>query len=434
MKTTATSIRLRIESDINAGVKIPGERLPSVRTLARELNVSPNTVAAAYKQLRDRGAVIGRGRQGTIIAPLTRPLLSQLTSVPEGVVDALRGSPDPALLPDLGPAFSAATAGHHVRYGDQLLDESFAAAARDIFTSDGIDATNLITTSGAMDAIEKILAANDLRPGDRVGVEDPGHVPVHQLVRAAGLELVPLAIDEEGIRPDVLSAALEQNLAALIVTPRAQNPTGAALTKERARALSKVIADSPELLLIQDDHAGSVSGVDWFPISAPGPREATIRSLGKSLGPDLRISVTVGDAITIDRVALAVSNGPGWVSHLLQRAAAYLLTDPSTTELVARAERSYADRRARLIDALDERGVAASGSSGINVWILTADEQNTIEVARGAGFAIRAADAYRVESGPAVRVTISNLTDRQIDVLAEAIANGTKQSHSSPAM
>ncbi len=426
MKTTATSIRRQVEAEVAAGDRVPGDRLPSVRKLASELDVSPNTVAAAYKQLRDRGVVLGRGRQGTIVAPLSRPTLSQLASVPDGVVDALRGSPDPALLPDLAPAFAAATEGSQIAYGDPLIDESFATAARDMFEADDIDATNMVVTSGAMDAIEKILAANDLRPGDRVGVEDPGHIPVHQLVRSAGLELVPLTVDEEGITPDALETALSKQLAALIVTPRAQNPTGAAFTKQRAAVLSDSLSRHPELLLIQDDHAGAISGVDWQGLTPPGTRHATIRSLGKSLGPDLRISISVGDATTIGRVAVAVSNGPGWISHLLQRAAAYLLTSQATTKLVRQAAASYTERRGCLIEALAEHGVHASGRSGINVWIPTSDEQATVQAARSAAFAIRAADAYRVESAAAVRVTISNLSVDQIDELARAI--GTQDS------
>ena len=434
MSVTATSIRDRIEADITSGRLVPGERLPAVRALASELGVAPNTVASAYKQLRDRGVVIGRGRQGTIVAPLSRPTLSQLTLVPNGAIDALRGSPSREFLPDLGAAFAVATSGRDVAYGDQLLDESFAMAARAMFEDDGVEAKNLVATSGAMDAIEKILSANDLRPGDRVGVEDPGHIPVHQLIRAAGLELIPLAIDDEGILPGALEAALTQKLTALIVTPRAHNPTGAALSPQRAAELSKVIADQPDMLLIQDDHAGAISGVEWVPLTPPGNRYAIIRSLGKSLGPDLRLSVTVGDAQTIDRVALAVSNGPGWVSHILQRAAAHLLTDAAVSTLVDLAAHTYAERRTHLIDALAERGIAASGSSGINVWIPINDEQAAVEQARRAGFAIRATNAYRVMSAPAVRVTIANLTTEQIDDLVEAISLGSAPSHSAPAM
>ena len=248
------------------------------------------------------------------------------------------------------------------------------------------------------------------------------------------LELVPLAIDEHGVLPEALRDAMDQKLAALIVTPRAHNPTGAAFTSDRAAALSSVLASDPEMLLVQDDHAGAISGAQWFPLTPPGPRYAVIRSLGKSLGPDLRISVTVGDRTTIDRIALAISNGPGWVSHVLQRAAGYLLADPATTALVDNAATSYANRRSQLIAALAEHGIAASGASGINVWIPTIDEQATVEAARVAGFAIRAADAYRIDSGPAVRVTISNLTDDQIDELATAIAAGVSTHRFAPSM
>lgn len=419
--TTSATIRASIEHDIASGQLAPGDRLPSVRDLATTLEVSPNTVAAAYKQLRDRGVVLGRGRQGTIVAPATRPTSGQVNVVPSGLVDAMRGSPSPDLLPDLGPALSAAARGSHVRYGDVLLDPDFEAAVRRAYESDGIDATHLTATSGAMDAIARVLSANDLRPGDRVGVEDPGHVPVHQLVRSAGLIPVPLQLDAEGVRPESLEAALSIGLAAVIVTPRAQNPTGAAHSADRARALTAALADCPDVLLIQDDHAGPICGAPLHLIEPPGERFVHIRSYGKSLGPDLRISVTAGDAVTIDRVAISVSNGPGWVSHILQRAAAHLLDDRKAQASVKRAADTYRARRDRMVSALAAHGVEASAPSGLNVWIPVANEQAVVEAARQAGFAIRAADPYRITSGPAVRITISALDDAQIDALASAI-------------
>ncbi len=434
MVSTATSIRQTIESEVSTGVRLPGDRLPSVRSLATELDVSPNTVASAYRQLRERGIVLGRGRQGTIVAPLNRPSTNQVTIVPDGVIDAMRGSPDPALLPDLAPAFAHATSSPQAAYGDELLDSSFAQAARSMFEADGIDATNLVVTSGAMDSIERVLVANNLRPGDRVGVEDPGHVPVHQIVRSMGLIPVPLEVDEHGITPAALTRSLTQSLAAIIVTPRAQNPTGAALNEDRAAELSEILRVHTDMLLIQDDHAGQISGAPWHSLTPPGDRHVIMRSLGKAFGPDLRVSVSVGDALTIDRVAVAVSNGPGWVSHILQRSAGYLLTDDSTAKLVRNAAEVYTDRRNRLISRLSDYGVAASGASGINVWIPTDDEQATVEAARAAGFAVRAADAYRLNTPPATRVTISLLDEKQIDDLAEAIGTSMRTTRHSPAV
>lgn len=419
---TAASIAEGLEADITSGTLLPGDRLVPVRQLAAQLHVSPATVASAYRRLRERGIVTGRGRQGSIVASSVQPLLTQVVPVPEGIIDALRGSPDPRLLPELGPAFAVATAQPQAHYGDGLVDPTLATAAREIFGRDGVPADHIVVTSGAMDAVERVISAQGLRRGSRIGVEDPGHVPVHQLVRSAGMELVPLAIDQEGLTPAALRAALTAGLDALIVTPRCQNPTGAAFSRDRATTLSAMLEPHPDLVLIQDDHAGMVSGVDYHGLTPPGERHATVRSLGKSFGPDLRLALVAADTYTHDRMSVAISNGPGWVSHLLQRAAAHLLTDEDTVVIVANAAQSYRDRRQRLIDRLDAHDVIAHGTSGLNVWIPTLDEQLAVEAARGAGFAIRAADTYRIRSGPAVRVTVSNLDNNHIDALVEALA------------
>ena len=432
--TTATDIRIDIERRIADGVLAPGDRLPPVRERAEELGVSPNTVAAAYKQLRDRGVVTGRGRQGTTVAPGRRPTSGQVQAVPAGVVDAMRGSPDPTLLPNLGPAMAAALGGPTVRYGDDLLDPTFERAARAAFEADGVDVAGMTVTSGAMDAIDRVFAAADLRPGDRVGVEDPGHVPVHQLVRSAGLVPVPVPTDEAGITPSGLRAALRDGLAALAVTPRALNPTGACFDAARARELSMLLRSHPSLLLVQDDHAGPISGSEPVFLQPPGERFAFIRSFGKSYGPDLRVAAVAADPRTVDRVAVALSNGPGWVSHLLQRAVAHLLTDDRAATQVAAAAGTYRERRDRMIDALARHGVRSSGRSGLNVWVPTADEQAAVDAARAAGFAIRAADSYRVVSPPAVRLTVGSLADHEIDALADALGRHLGAPRRAPVM
>ncbi len=303
-----------------------------------------------------------------------------------------------------------------------MMLDSLASAGQKLFAADGVAASHLTITSGAMDAIERVLAAQGFRVGDRIGVEDPGHIPLHQLCRAAGLQLVPLPVDPNGITPDGLAAALQLGLAGLVVTPRAQNPTGAALTEERAAQLSEVLRPHPSVCLIIDDHAGPVAGTQYQSITPPGQRWATVRSLGKSMGPDLRLALVAADQKTIARVTVAVSNGPGWVSHILQRTAAHLLTNNKTERLVEEAARSYQQRRDALIQALSARGIAATGRSGLNVWIPTSNEQAAVESARNAGIAIRAADPYRIVSPPAVRATITNLSNTNIQELADALA------------
>lgn len=420
---SATEIARRIEARIGDGALRAGDRLPSVRDHAIELHVSPTTVAAAYRRLRERGLVLGRGRQGTLVAPRPPTEAGRGPEIPDTIVDAMSGNPDPAALPPIETALQGLRTAAPARYGDPLVHPGLAATAVEILTTDGVDAEYFTVTSGSMHAIELIIATEQFRLGDRLAVEDPGHIPVHQIGRRAGMELVPVTIDEEGMTPRSLDIALRSGVSAVVLTPRVQNPTGAALSAERATALSSVLADHPEVVLIVDDHAGPVSSVESFAVAPPGPRWASIRSLGKSHGPDLRLALVAGDRTTIDRIEVAVSTGAGWVSHILQRVAAHLLTDDTTRQLVQDAASRYEGSRRRMIDVLARDGVEATGRSGLNVWIPVHDEQAAIEAARGAGYAIRGGDPYRISSPAAVRVTITMLTDPQVDELAAALVD-----------
>ena len=431
---TAREIRGDIESRIAAGHLAAGDRLPSVRELAANLDVSPATVSSAYRELRLRGLVVGRGRQGTSVAPARRDAAAYTPESIPGLIDAASGSPDPRLLPPLGAALEFAATLPQAAYGGPLFDERLLTAAQMNFSADNIVASHLAVTSGAMDAVERVLNALDLRIGDRIGVEDPGHVPVHQLVRSSGLKLVPLPVDDLGITPEGLDTALSDGLAAVIATPRAHNPTGAAFDAARAMALSEQLESHPAVAVIQDDHAGLIAGTACHPIIATGSRWATIRSMGKAFGPDLRVAILTADQVTVDRVSIGLANGPGWVSFLLQRVSAYLLGDPSTLALITEAEVSYETRRRAVIGELAKHGVAATGRSGLNVWIPTEDEHRSIEAARNAGFAIRAAAPYRIDSPPAVRISISHLDHSHAAELAEALARANTTRLHAPAM
>ncbi len=430
--STATEIARRIEDDIGAGVLDTGDRLPSVRHQAEALGVSPTTVAAAYRRLRERGLVLGRGRQGTRVAPRPSTEAGRAPAIPDTIVDAMSGNPDPAALTPLEIAFRELEPMPQARYGDPLLHPDLARAAAPLLSEGDLEVDSFTVTSGAMHAVELIIAAEQFRLGDRLAVEDPGHIPVHQLGRRAGMELVSVRVDDEGMVPDSLAIAVKAGIRAMVITPRAQNPTGAALTADRAAALSRVLAGHPDIMVIQDDHAGPVSGVEAIAITPPGPRWAAIRSLGKSHGPDLRLALVGGDRTTIDRIEVAVSTSAGWVSHILQRATAQLLSDRASTQRVDRAAVQYARSRRRMIDALALGGVESTGPSGLNVWIPVSDEQAAIEAARVAGYAIRGGDSYRISSPAAVRITITMLSDAQIDELAGTLIEHLRGSAMAP--
>jgi len=402
---------------------LPGDQLPTVRQLADQLQVSPSTVATAYRTLANRGIVTGRGRQGTRVSAGPALPARPTPVVPAGVRNLAHGNPDPALLPPLRAALRRVEA-PHVSYGEAQADLPALvelAAAR--FDADGIPAERVIVVGGALDGVERVLSAH-LRPGDRVAVEDPGFPRVFDLVAALGLVALPVAIDERGMTPDSLRAALRDGASAAVVTPRAQNPTGASLDDQRARDLRRVLRDHPDVLAIEDDHAGPVAGTPHHSLAdAKRPRWAVVRSVAKTLGPDLRVAMLTGDRTTIDRVEGRLRIGTGWVSHVLQATVVELWSDPKTAARVDRAGAAYADRRRALIGALAEQGIAASGSSGLNVWVTVPEEDAVIAGLLARGWAVAGGERFRLRSAPAVRVTIATLEPSEARALALDLAD-----------
>jgi DNA-binding transcriptional MocR family regulator len=298
-------------------------------------------------------------------------------------------------------------------------------ASRDL-GRDGVPSAHLAVMGGAMDGIERVLQSH-LRPGDAVAVEDPGYTAVLDLVGALGLIPRPVAVDDAGPIPRDLDRVLRDGAQAFVITPRAQNPTGAALDAPRAQALRDVLARHPDVLVIEDDHAGPVAGVPARTLCAAGrARWAVVRSVSKSLGPDLRVAILAGDAATVARVRGRQSVGAGWVSHILQGVVAALWADRGCQARVRRAARAYSERRERLLAALASHGIAATGRSGLNVWVPVREEAATVAWLAARGWAVRAGERYRTKSPPAIRITVATLTARETAQLAAAVAESQR--------
>lgn len=402
----------------------PGSLLPPMRELAGVLGVNPNTVAAAYRTLRERGVIETDGRRGSRVRsrPSSTPRDALRMAVPAGVRDIAQGNPDVSLLPPLGGALAAA-AGRHEReptlYGADPVAPDLARIARADFDADGVPPGPVAVTSGALDAIERVLTAH-LRPGDAVAVEDPGWGGALDLIPALGLRTLPVAVDDDGPRADAVARALGAGARALVVTSRAQNPTGAAVSAQRAAELRELLARHPGVLLVEDDHGNGIVDLPLHPLGGVTRHWVLIRSTAKAYGPDLRLAVMTGDEVTLDRVRGRQRLGPGWVSRLLQYAVAELWTSHAVDR--AAVARAYAERRDALVEALRERGVRAHGRSGLNVWVPVADETVVVTRLLAAGWGVAAGAVFRVEAGPGVRLTVSQLEVAEVPVLADAVA------------
>jgi DNA-binding transcriptional MocR family regulator len=411
-----------VEAAVASGSLIPGQRLPSVRSLAVQVGLSPATVAAALAELRRRGVVVSELRRGTHIG--AGPPIGRLRApmpVPEGARDLSRGNPDPQLLPDLARTLAAMPARRRL-YGELPVSPELAALAREQLRGDGIPADALCVVSGALDGIERVLQAH-LRPGDRVAVESPGYAALFDLLRALGLILEPVALDDSGMLPFELAAALERGAVAVVITPRGQNPTGAALDSRRAGELCAVLDAHPGVLVIEDDHLGPVAGSELHTTVTGRGRWAATRSVAKALGPDLRLAVLAGDPETIARVQGRQQCGPGWVSHILQDVVLALWGDPGTRMLIDRARDTYAERRRELLQALAGLGIKARGASGLNVWVPVQDEAGVIAALLQRGWVLAPGAPYRLAAEPtAVRVTIATLRAEEAAPLARDLA------------
>ena len=413
---SASEISRDVEAALREGRVAPGVPLPPVRELAAELGLSPVTVAAAYRVLREKGIARGNGRAGTRITgapPIgPRPPLA----VPPGVRNLLAGSPDPALLPEL-----PSVAPSRRLYGDPPVSPRLGRLAAERFAADGIAADHLAVVGGALDGVERVFGAW-LRPGDRVAVEDPGYTPAFDLITAMNLNAVPMAMDDLGVTPAALREVLGRGCQAVLFTPRAQAPSGAAWTAERAEELAGIIAGRADVLVIEDDHAGPVSGAPGHSAAGAAQRWATIRSVSKSLGPDLRLAVLAGDEVTVSRVEGRQALGTGWVSGLLQEIVAELWADRATGRLLARAATAYAQRRRYLLDALAGRGVRATGRSGLAVWVPVPDEPAATSALLEKGWAVAPGERFRIATPPGIRIGTGTLTADEAARLAADIA------------
>ena len=417
----SNAIASSIEREIRDGRLGPGAKLPTVRALAKHLQRSHGTIAAAYRILQTRGVIVSDGRRGTIVRPAP-PVFRSIgrLEVAADLENLADGNPDPALLPRLTIALRSVPK-EPVLYGGPAHDARLVERAARMFKSDGIGCDSIAVVGGALDGIERALDAN-LRAGDAVAVEDPVY-PAHlDLLGALGLTPIPVPVDERGMQPARLAQAIRRGARALLTSPRAQNPTGAAFDAQRQTELRAVIAAAENMFVIEDDHAWMVAGAPYRTITSERDRWFVVRSFSKPFGPDLRIAIAAGDPATIARIKGTQQLGVGWVSNILQSTALALWSDPGVIRSIERARAAYAARREMLRRALAEFGINVSIPSGLNCWIRVGDEPATLAFLRNAGYVCAPGTRFRIETPPAIRVTITRLTSSAAAGFARALA------------
>lgn len=429
--TTASDIADSVRDLRDRGVLRAGTTLPPVRELAATLGVNRNTAVAAYRQLAQAGLVVSRGRAGTVITRV-RSVAQEGYAADTVLRDVGTGNPDPLHIPDLSGAL-ANIASQPVLYGEPVIDRSLDEWAHAWISEDlTVDDFAITVTSGAVDAVERLLA-QALTRDDAVGLEDPCFLASIHTVRLGGYRAVPIAVDHEGMTVDGLQAALDAGIRAVICTPRAQNPTGASLSARRAADLRAVLAGYPYVLIIEDDHFSLLSQQPYETLIGPEHRRfALVRSVSKFLGPDMCLALAATDKETADRLAMRLSPGTTWVSHLLQRLTLAQLTAPDAVSTIAAARDHYARRNAAFATRLREQGIdSPTTNDGLSLWIeLPVAARTVAERLMRRGWLARTGDEFaldeRAEPSHHLRLTVHGLSDRDADALIDDLVAVTR--------
>src|SRR3954471_8858612 len=260
---SARGIAAAVSRLVTAGTLPAGSRLPTVRDVARELGVSPTTVSEAWRSLTRAGAIQTRGRSGSFV---TAPAGSRQSfryaqmGHPEApaLLDLSTGVPDHDLLPDLSDALKRIGDG---RLTSSYLDEPVLPMLETVlrnrwpYPPDG-----LTVVDGALDALDRVIDAV-VRFGDHVIVENPAFPPLLDLLQTVGATVIGVPMDDAGLLPGQLHGALSECPAvAVFLQPRAHNPTGVSIPPARAAELAAVLAGFPDVVVVEDDHAGDIAG------------------------------------------------------------------------------------------------------------------------------------------------------------------------------
>jgi DNA-binding transcriptional MocR family regulator len=426
---TSRGLAQAVSRAIKDGVLPPGTRLPPIRSVAKELAFSPTTVSAAWGLLTRSGAIRTDGRRGTVVADIAAPVVAAryraaLERHTDFSVDLATGVPDAALLPDLSRAARALTA---ISTPTSYLDDPVLPELRDTLLAEWpYPAESVTVVDGAMDAVD-LVARACFTLGDRVVLENPSFPPLTDLLESVGVEVIGVPVEKEGLALEPVKAAVRSGVDAIVLQPRAQNPTGVSMSPARARAIARLVRGT-RTLIIEDDSAGAISSSPPLSLGTWVPeRTVHIRSFSKSHGPDLRLAALTGPPEVMTAVAGRRQLGQGWSSRLLQRILYHLLTDRDSVRLVQKARAEYARRLAALADGLERHGVEVVGRDGINLWVPVHDESAAIVRLAAQGIAVAPGRFFATANGPPphIRVTAGIVADGT-DELAEALARASR--------
>ncbi|MFG3708346.1 PLP-dependent aminotransferase family protein [Micromonospora sp. NPDC047670] len=393
----------------------PGDRLPSVRELTARHHASPVTVTEAIRQLAAQGLVEARSGRGTFVAAApTRQRVSDLSWQTVALGPRPAGEEDMQALLALPPAGAIPLSGGYLDPDLQpaaALGAALARAARQPAswqrgpaegredlrawfareTGGGLSASDVVICPGGQAALSSALRAL-AAAGDTLLVESPTYLGALATARAAGLRVVPVPADADGVRPDQLTAAFARTGARLFYCqPLHANPTGATLAAHRRADVSAAVRDAGAFL-IEDDYARdlTVDGEAPAPLAADDPDGHVIylRSLTKSAAPGLRVAAIGARGPAGARLRAARLLDDFFVAGPLQQATLEFVTSPAWARHRRAVRAALRARRGALLAALARHlphlAPPAVPRGGLHLWVRLPDGTDDVALAAAA--------------------------------------------------
>jgi GntR family transcriptional regulator/MocR family aminotransferase len=406
------TLQAALREAIRSGRLARGTRLPASRELAADLGVSRGLVTEAYEQLVAEGYLrSGRGA-GTWVGAAVRAALPRARDLaprsPGARADFVPGTPDLSLFPRA--AWAAAQRGVLAELPHQALGypdprglpRLRTALAELLVRRRGVvaDPERIVVVSGVAQAttlLGFVLHARGIRV---VGVEDPGSPEHGTLYAAAGLDTLPLPLDQEGLAVGPLR---DSGVRAVVTTPAHQFPSGIAYSARR-RAELLDWARAVDGLIVEDDYDGDFR-YDRAPVGAlqglDPERVAYAGSVSKSLAPGLRLGWLLVPASLAEEVVERKRTMDLGHPTLDQALFARFVERGDYDRQLRRCQRAYRERRDALVAALDEHfpGAEVSGiAAGLHVIAALPERYGPLdrflERAAAAGVAVRGLAQY----------------------------------------
>jgi GntR family transcriptional regulator/MocR family aminotransferase len=361
-ETLGSQLQRELREAIRSGRLTQGERLPSSRTLAAELGLSRGLVLECYDQLVAEGYLSTRPGSATRVAARARSHQGGHAVVappPPPRVDFRSGVPDLTSFPlhdwlwavgRAGRAAPIAAMGYGDPRGATALREVLAAYLRRVRSASG-DAERIVICAGYAQGINLLVRALRTHGVRRIAFEDPGDPDMYAIAQRAGLEGIPVPVDDRGVDVAALAGT---GARAVVTTPAHQSPTGVVLAPERRQALV-AWATGVDGLVIEDEYDNEFR-YDRQPVGSleglASDRVASIGTVSKTLAPALRLGWIVCPAWLVEAVThekrIADRCSPG----LDQLALATLIESGRYDRHLRHMRGVYAARRAALVEAL----------------------------------------------------------------------------------